>query len=39
MKSEIYTYGPLTCGIMLTPTLRDTYTGGIYSEVMADPES
>lgn len=39
MKSEISQYGPLSCGMYLTPNLISNYTGGIYSEKVDDAES
>jgi len=32
MKAEIFTHGPISCGIYLSPNLISNYTGGIYSE-------
>jgi len=34
MKADLYTYGPLSCGIDVTDGF-EAYTGGIYSEKKA----
>ena len=37
MKAELYSLGPIACGIQATPTLENTYKGGIYKEYIAHP--
>ena len=36
MKNEIYTRGPITCGMQVTSKFLE-YTGGVYSEVRPNP--
>ena len=37
MKSDIYLYGPISCGMDVTDNF-EAYTGGIYSEVLKNPQ-
>ena len=39
MKAEIYKYGPLSCAMVLTETLKKSYQGEIYKEKLEDAES
>ena len=37
MKTDLYKYGPISCGVEATPAF-EAYTGGIYSEEIDYPE-
>lgn len=37
MKQQIYLYGPISCGMCVTPEF-DAYKGGIFSQKLAKPE-
>ena len=39
MKAEIRRNGPIACGFLATPRIRDEYTGGVYSETLPDNDS
>ena len=37
MQQQIYQYGPISCGMMVTPEF-DAYTGGVFSQTVSKPE-
>ena len=39
MKAEIFTNGPISCGIFSTPSFFSNYTGGIYVEHIENVEA
>lgn len=38
MKAELAANGPIACGIEVTDKFVETYTGGIYRELIENPE-
>lgn len=38
MKAELAAHGPIACGIQATDKFEKTYTGGVYSELIENPE-